>query len=217
MTNEGLQQYAENVFVLKHPLAEHFLTHLRDRRTKSALYRTLTKKISLMLALEASRILETDAIEIPTPLETTTGRVLLDEVVLVPILRAGLGMIEPILDLFPTVRVGYVGMQRNEETAEAHQYYANIPPLRDRFVLVTDPMLATGGSACDVLRLVKAEGPSQVSLLTIVSCPEGIARVRAEHPDVRVFTTAVDRELNSKKYILPGLGDFGDRLYGTEK
>jgi uracil phosphoribosyltransferase len=141
--------------------------------------------------------------------------VLARPLVIVPILRAGLGMVEPFLGLFPDVSVGYVGLERDHATAIAHSYYCKLPPLAGRRVLVIDPMLATGGSAVQTLDVVKAAGGTEVMLLCIVAAPEGVALVAQRHPEVQIFTAALDRELNARKYILPGLGDFGDRLYGT--
>jgi uracil phosphoribosyltransferase len=201
--------------VIQHPLATHILTHLRDRTTKPALFRTLCHQLTLLLALEATRDLATEEKEIDTPLESITGRVLAKPLVIVPILRAGLSMVEPFLDLFPDVSVGYVGLERDHLTAIAHSYYCKLPPLDGRRVLVVDPMIATGGSAVQALNIVKAAGAKDLSLVCIVSAPEGVAAVEQKHPEVPVFTAALDRELNAKKYILPGLGDFGDRLYGT--
>jgi uracil phosphoribosyltransferase len=201
--------------VIQHPLATHILTHLRDRTTKPALFRTLCHQLTLLLALEATRDLATEEKEIDTPLESITGRVLAKPLVIVPILRAGLSMVEPFLDLFPDVSVGYVGLERDHLTAIAHSYYCKLPPLDGRRVLVVDPMIATGGSAVQALNIVKAAGAKDLSLVCIVSAPEGVAAVEQKHPEVPVFTVALDRELNAKKYILPGLGDFGDRLYGT--
>jgi uracil phosphoribosyltransferase len=165
--------------------------------------------------LEATRDLPTEEKEIDTPLEPMTGRVLAKPLVVVPILRAGLGMVEPFLDLFPDVSVGYVGLERDHVTAIAHSYYCKLPALEGRRVLVVDPMLATGGSAVQALDVVKASGAKDLALVCIVSAPEGVALVTQQHPEVPIFTAALDRELNAKKYILPGLGDVGDRLYGT--
>jgi uracil phosphoribosyltransferase len=201
--------------VIQHSLAAHVLTHLRDKTTKPALFRTLCHQITLLLALEATRDLATEEKEIETPLESVPGRVLARPLVIVPILRAGLGMVEPFLGLFPDVSVGYVGLERDHATAIAHSYYCKLPPLAGRRVLVIDPMLATGGSAVQTLDVVKAAGGTDVMLVCIVAAPEGVALVVQRHPEVPIFTAALDRELNAKKYILPGLGDFGDRLYGT--
>jgi uracil phosphoribosyltransferase len=201
--------------LLQHPLALHVMTHLRDQTTKPALFRTLTHRITLLLALEATRDLATEEKPIETPLEPTTGRVLAKPLAVVPILRAGLGMVNPFLDLFPDVSVGYVGLERDHLTAIAHSYYCKLPPLAGRRVLVVDPMLATGGSAVQALDIVKAAGARDLALICIVAAPEGVALVAQRHPEVPVFTAALDRELNARKYILPGLGDFGDRLYGT--
>jgi uracil phosphoribosyltransferase len=201
--------------VIQHPLAAHVLTHLRDKTTKPALFRTLCHQITLLLALEATRDLATEEKEIATPLESVLGRVLARPLVIVPILRAGLGMVEPFLGLFPDVSVGYVGLERDHATAIAHSYYCKLPPLAGRRVLVIDPMLATGGSAVQTLDVVKAAGGADVVLVCIVSAPEGVALLTQRHPEVPIFTAALDRELNAEKYILPGLGDFGDRLYGT--
>jgi uracil phosphoribosyltransferase len=201
--------------VIQHPLALHVLTHLRDRTTKPALFRTLCHQITLLLALEATRDLATDERAIETPLEKMTGRVLTTPLVVVPILRAGLGMVEPFLDLFPDVSVGYVGLERDHATAIAHSYYCKLPPLEGRRVLVIDPMLATGGSAAQALDVIKAAGARDPALVCIVAAPEGVALVEQRHPGVPIFVAALDRALNARKYILPGLGDFGDRLYGT--
>jgi uracil phosphoribosyltransferase len=201
--------------ILQHPLAIHVLTHLRDQTTKPALFRTLARQITLLLALEATRDLATEEKPIGTPLEAMTGRVLAKPLAVVSILRAGLAMVEPFLDLFPDVSVGYVGLERDHVTAIAHSYYCKLPSLAGRRVLVVDPMLATGGSAVQALDVVKAAGARDLALLCIVAAPEGVTLFEQRHPDVPIFVAALDRELNARKYILPGLGDFGDRLYGT--
>lgn len=204
-----------SLHVLDHPLAQHVLTHLRDKTTKPVLFRTLSYQISLLLALEATRDLQTVDKTIETPLETMKGRVLAQPLVVVPILRAGLGMLQPFHDIFPDVSVGYVGLERDHKTAIARSYYCKLPPLEGARVLVVDPMLATGGSAAQAITLVKAQGAAQVGFVCIVAAPEGVKTVQQAHPDIPIHAGAVDRELNSSKYILPGLGDFGDRLYGT--
>jgi len=201
--------------VLSHPLGAHVLTHLRDQTTKPALFRTLSYQISLLLALEATRDLATDTKVIHTPLEPVKGLVLGKPLAIVPILRAGLGMMQPFTDIFPDVSVGYLGLERDHTTAVARSYYCKLPPLAGKRTIVVDPMLATGGSAAQALDIVKAAGAIEVVFVCIVAAPEGIAVVEKAHPTVHIYTGALDRELNAKKYILPGLGDFGDRLYGT--
>lgn len=205
--------------VLEHPLAAHIITHLRDHTTKPATFRTLAYQISLLLAIEATGDLETEIKPIETPLEKIAGRVLPHEpLVVVPILRAGLGMVQPFTDLFPDVSVGYIGIERDHATALPRSYYCKLPPMRGRSarqVFVVDPMLATGGSAVAALNVLKEAGAIAPTLISIVSAPEGVAEVEKHHPDTLIHTAALDRELNARKYILPGLGDFGDRLYGT--
>lgn len=205
--------------VLAHPLAAHIITHLRDKTTKPATFRTLAYQISLLLAIEATSEIETENKEIDTPLERMSGRVLAHEtLVVVPILRAGLGMVQPFTDIFPDVSVGYVGLERDHQTARPRSYYCKLPPLTGtagRHVFVVDPMLATGGSAVAALTVVKENGAINPTLVSIVSAPEGVAEVERHHPGTVIHTAALDRELNPRKYILPGLGDFGDRLYGT--
>lgn len=201
--------------VLNHPLAAHLITQLRDRGTEPATFRTLSYRIGLLLALEATRDLTTRDAVVETPLETHTGQALAKPLAVVPILRAGLGMVQPFVDLFPDVSVGYVGLERDHATAVARSYYQKLPPLEGKRVLVVDPMLATGGSAVLALDALVAAGATELSLVCIVSSPEGVRAVEAAHPDVAIFTAALDRELDDNKYILPGLGDFGDRLYGT--
>lgn len=202
--------------ILSHPLAAHIITHLRDQTTKPATFRTLAYQISLLLAIEATSEIETEEKEIDTPLERITGRVLNHQpLVVVPILRAGLGMLQPFTDLFPDVSVGYIGLERDHETAKARSYYCKLPPLAGRHVFAVDPMLATGGSAAQALTVLKENGAVNPALVCIVSSPEGVAEVERQHPGTVIHTAAHDRTLNAKKYILPGLGDFGDRLYGT--
>ncbi len=204
-----------SLHVLSHPLGAHVLTHLRDKTTKPALFRTLSYQISLLLALEATRDLATEEKAIETPMEPMTGRVLAKHLVVVPILRAGLGMLQPFHDIFPDVSVGYVGLERDHATAIARSYYCKLPPLAGCRVIIVDPMLATGGSAAQAVAVVKAAGGTEIVFVCIVASPEGVATMQQAHPGVPIHAGALDRALNSRKYILPGLGDFGDRLYGT--
>ncbi len=202
--------------VLEHPLASHILTHLRDRTTKPATFRTLAYQLTLMLAIDATRDLSTEEKAVETPLEGTTGRVLAHQpIVVVAILRAGVSMVQPFLDIFPDVSVGYVGLERDHVTAVARNYYCKLPPLAGRRVFVVDPMLASGGSAAQAIEVVKANGAENPRLVCIIAAPEGVAEVARRHPDTSVHVGVLDRALNARKYILPGLGDFGDRLYGT--
>ncbi len=202
--------------ILDHPLAAHIITHLRDKTTKPATFRTLAYQISLLLAIEATGEIETVPKEIDTPLERMTGRELAHEtLVVVPILRAGLGMVQPFSDIFPDVSVGYIGLERDHTTAIARSYYCKLPPLQNRHVFLVDPMLATGGSAVQALNVVKEQGGVNPTLVCIVAAPEGVAEVEKHHPGTPIHAAALDRQLNDRKYILPGLGDFGDRLYGT--
>ena len=201
--------------LLNHPLCSHIVTHLRDRTTNPVTFRTLTYQISVMLAIEATRQLPTRPSFIETPLESHEGRVLAQVLVIVPILRAGIGMVQPFTDLFPDVQVGYVGLERDHETAIARNYYSKLPSLEQKQVLLLDPMLATGGSAVQAIQLLKASGAQNCAIACVVAAPEGIKAVEAIDEQIDIYAAAVDRELNDKKYILPGLGDFGDRLYGT--
>jgi uracil phosphoribosyltransferase len=201
--------------VLSHPLGAHVLTHLRDKTTKPALFRTLSYQIALLLALDATSDLATEKKSVATPLEPFTGLVLAKPLVVVPILRAGLGMLQPFHDIFPDVSVGYVGLERDHTTAVARSYYCKLPPLANSRVIIVDPMLATGGSAVQAVDVIKAAGGKEIVFVCIVASPEGVAALQKAHPEVAIYTGALDRALNAKKYILPGLGDFGDRLYGT--
>ena len=201
--------------LLQHPLADHILTHLRDRTTKPVLFRNLSYQLSLMLALEATRDLETVEKNIETPLAPHTGRVLARPLVVVPILRAGLGMLQPFQDIFPDTSVGYIGLERDHETAKARSYYCKLPTVADTRTIVVDPMLATGGSAAHALQLVKDHGATDVCLVCILGSPEGVETITRSHPDVPIILGVLDESLNANKFIVPGLGDFGDRLYGT--
>jgi uracil phosphoribosyltransferase len=204
------------VHTVDHPIAQHALLHLRSVDAHPGRFRRLAERLSLVITLEATRDLPTEAHTVDTPLEQATGRRVANNIVVMPVLRAGLVMADVVLSLLPDARVGHIGLQRDEETAVASQYYLKVPSIdAATVVLVVDPMLATGGSAITALDLIKDRGGRDVRLLSIVAAPEGIAAVQAKHPDVQIFTAAVDRQLNSQKYILPGLGDFGDRLYGT--
>lgn len=202
--------------VLDHPLAAHLLTELRDQRTEPQLFRQLARRLTTLLVLQATYGIGTKAKTVATPIKEMEGRVLAQPLAVVPVLRAGLGMLEPVLDLFPDVAVGYIGLERHEETAIARSYYSKIPQdITGRYTLCLDPMLATGGSAAQAISLIKAHGATQVTMVSIVSAPEGIAKLNEAHPDVKIVTASIDEGLNTQKYIVPGLGDFGDRLYGT--
>jgi len=203
------------VTLVDHPLAGHLLAQLRAQDTPPPVFRTLAKRLALALALEAIRDVPTTQVAVRTPLEETTGRVLGD-LVAVPILRAGLGMLEAVTELFPEVAVGYIGLERDEASLQPQSYYRKLPPVRGRHVLVLDPMLATGGSGSAATSAVKEGEPASIRFVCVVSAPEGIERMMQDHPDVPIFTAAIDRQLNEHGYILPGLGDFGDRLFGTE-
>jgi uracil phosphoribosyltransferase len=201
--------------LLNHPLGAHIVTHLRDRTTKPVTFRTLTYQIGVLLALESTRLWRTKEATIETPLEPYRGLVLADSLVLVPILRAAIGLVQPFTDLFPDVSIGYVGLERDHATAVARNYYTKLPPLAGRNVLLLDPMLATGGSAVQAIELVRENGGQNISVVCVVAAPEGVKAVEALDPSIQIFAAALDRELNTQKYILPGLGDYGDRLYGT--
>jgi uracil phosphoribosyltransferase len=199
-----------------HPLLHDIMARLRDRNTSSEDFRALAYRASLFLVAEATADLPTVSSTVETPLETTAARRLDARVVAVPVLRAGIGMLQAFLDLVPHAQVGYFGLERNEETAVARRYYEKVPAdLGSAVVFLLDPMLATGGSAAMAVEGLEARGARRVRLVSIVAAPEGVERLAAEAPDTEVYTAAVDRGLNDRKYILPGLGDFGDRLYGT--
>lgn len=203
------------VTVLDHPLAAHLLLSLRDVRTEPTSFRARTKRLTSLLMVEATRDLPTRPATVRTPIEEATGRMLARPIVAVPILRAGLGMLDTVVEMFPEVRVGYLGLQRDEATFEPSEYYSKLPSMDDADVFVLDPMLATGGSTVAALDSVKEAGAGDIRMVSIVSAPEGVRAVEAAHPDVEIFTASVDRELNEQAYIMPGLGDFGDRLFGT--
>jgi len=189
---------------------------LRDVRTQPPEFRRAAQRISVLLAAEALKDLPSIPAMVTTPLGPADGRAVKTDVVVVPVLRAGLGMLDAVLALLPSARVGHIGLQRDEATAIASRYYSKLPSdLRDSYVLMIDPMLATGGSAVAAIDLIKATGARTLRMICIVAAPEGVALVEQHHPDVQIYTPVVDQALNAHKYIVPGLGDFGDRLYGT--
>jgi len=205
------------VHIVDHPLVQDALIELRDANTDCERFRRVANRISVLLAAEAMRDLPTSAATVHSPLGPAEGRRVSTDVVVVPVLRAGLGMLDAVLQLLPAARVGHIGLQRDELTAVASQYYAKLPgDLSASYVLVIDPMLATGGSAVAALELLRQAGARAIRLVCIVAAPEGLALVKRHDPDVVIYTPVVDRGLNLHKFILPGLGDFGDRLYGTQ-
>jgi uracil phosphoribosyltransferase len=204
------------VCLVEHPLVQDTLLVLRHRDTGAEQFRRMATRISVLLAAEALRDLPTEAVTVPTPMGDADGLRLAADVVVVPVLRAGLGMLDAVLELLPSARVGHIGLQSDEMTAVASQYYSKLPrDLERSHVLMIEPMLATGGSAVAGLRLLRQSGARDIRILCIVAAPEGIALVEREHPEVRIYTPVIDRGLNDRKFIVPGLGDFGDRLYGT--
>lgn len=203
-----------NLTVIDHPLARHYVTVLRDRTTEPQQFRAAAKGLTYTLVMEATKRLPLTEYDIETPLETTKGYSV-DNVVAVPVLRAGLGMLQGVLDTIPNVKVGFAGVARDEETALPQEYYAKLPDLSDASVLICEPMLATGGSLSWAADKVKSSGAQSITALCVVTSPEGVRRMYEDHPDVRIVAAAHDRELNDHYYIVPGLGDMGDRLFGT--
>ena len=204
------------VTVIAHPLVQHNLTRLRDKRTQPQEFRRLLGQIASLMLYEATRSFATRPTAVQTPLAPARGFRIKRDVVLVPVLRAGLGMLDSILQLIPNARVGFIGLKREETTLRAQFYHKSLPKNLSRFeVILIDPMLATGGSAVAALDLLAEQGAKQVRLVNLVAAPEGIRRVRKSYPKLPIFTAAIDRRLNNKGYILPGLGDVGDRLFGT--
>ena len=203
--------------VIDHPLVQHKLSLLRDKRTPTAVFRRLVTELAILEGYEAMRDLPLEDVEVTTPLETTNCKRLAGKkLAVIPILRAGLGMVDGILALVPSARVGHVGMYRDEETHEPVKYYCKFPPrIAERTCLVVDPMLATGGSLTAAIKVLRDEGVSDIRCLTIVSCPEGVRTVLDYDSDVELYTCVVDRQLSDAAYILPGVGDAGDRIYGT--
>lgn len=205
-----------NFIILDHPLVKKDLTILRDKNTTTELFRSAVQRISNVLCVEVSREFQLDNIEISTPLENTSGFQLAKQIVLIPILRAGLGMVSGFLELIPNAKVGHIGLQRNEETLEPVEYYFKTPQeLENAEVILLDPMLATGGSAVEAINYVKKRGIKNLYFVCIVAAPVGVEKIQKHHPEVKIFAAALDRELNDKGYILPGLGDAGDRTFGT--
>ena len=209
----------DNVVIFDHPLIKHKIAILRDEKTSMKEFRELVEEITTLMTYESLKDgVPTEEKEVKTPLEVCTQKVIQDNAVaIVPILRAGLGMVNGIHVLFPLARVGHIGMCRDEETLQPQSYYCKLPAgIEDKLVLVVDPMLATGGSACDALQLLKDRGCKNIKLMSIIGAPEGVSRVAETHPDVKIYVSTLDRCLNENGYILPGLGDAGDRLFGTK-
>lgn len=209
---------SEHLTVVEHPLVQHKLTLMRDKGTSTAVFRQLLREITLLLAYEVTRELKLTTRQIETPMEEMDAPILAGKkLALVSILRAGNGMLDGVLELIPSARVGFVGLYRDEETLKPVQYYFKAPEgLKDRLVIAVDPMLATGNSSAAAIDLLKEAGATDIRFLCLLAAPEGVARMKEAHPDVHIVTAALDRQLNSKGYIMPGLGDAGDRMFGTK-
>jgi uracil phosphoribosyltransferase len=207
----------KNLVIIDHPLVKRDLTLLRNKKTPSNQFRAILRRTASLMAYEVSRGLVTKEVEVQTPLEKTTGVTVDQQIVLVPILRAGLGLVGGFVEVMPNARVGHIGLFRDEETLKPVDYYFKVPRNLDQaLVLLIDPMLATGGSAAAAISYLKERGAQNIRLVSLVAAPEGVKKVRKVHPDVQIYTCALDRELNNRGYILPGLGDAGDRMFGTE-
>ena len=209
---------SKNPMILDHPLVQHKVSHLRDRNTGTKEFKELVSEIAMLLCYEATRDLPTEEVEIETPVAIAKTRVLSGrKLALVPILRAGLGMVDGMLTLLPAAKVGHIGLYRNEETLEPVEYYCKLPSdIAERDVMVLDPMLATGGSAVDAITQIKKRGAKSIKFLAIIAAPEGLERLHTAQPDVDIYVAALDEKLNENGYIIPGLGDAGDRIFGTK-
>ncbi|MBO4242625.1 MAG: uracil phosphoribosyltransferase [Clostridiales bacterium] len=208
---------SENVFVFDHPLIQHKVSHLRDKETSTKEFRELVSEISMLMAYEVTRDLPMKEVEIETPVAVAKTKVLAGkQIAIVPILRAGLGMVDGMVEMIPNVRVGHIGLYRDPVTVEPVEYYCKLPEdIAERDVILLDPMLATGGSASAAIGFLKKRGITNIKFMCLIAAPEGIARITEDHPDVRIFCAAKDEKLNDHSYIVPGLGDAGDRLFGT--
>ncbi len=206
----------DNVSVINHPVVDRYLTYLRDKNTNTALFRRAMSNIGIILAYHALNDLKLDEITIETPIQPTVGFKSAQDVVVVPILRAGLSLVDGIINFMPEAKVGHVGVYRDEETHQPVNYYENLPSGLDKaLTLVVDPMLATGGSASHALKFLKEHGAQHIRFVSLIAAPEGIKRLQTEHADIPIITAAIDEKLNNKAYIVPGLGDAGDRYFGT--
>ena len=212
-----MEQY-KNVHILDHPLIRHKLAIIRNKDTDTKQFREIVKELATLMAYESFKDVPTQEIVVETPLETTTQTVVKENsIAIVPILRAGLGMVDGILTLFPAAKVGHIGMYRDEETALPVPYYCKLPSdIEEREVIVLDPMLATGGSAIDAISQIKQYNPKSIKFMGIIAAPEGMQALADAHPDVDIYCAALDEKLNEHKYIVPGLGDAGDRIFGTK-
>ena len=208
----------ENVTIMDHPLIQHKISRLRDKTTGTKEFRTLVSEIAMLMGFEALRDLPTELVEVETPIETTMQPMIAGKkMAIVPILRAGLGMVDGVLNLVPSAKIGHIGLYRDPETHEPHEYYCKLPePIEQRTILVVDPMLATGGSGADAITMIKQHGGKNIKFMCIIAAPEGLERLHKEHPDVQIYVGALDRQLNENAYICPGLGDAGDRIFGTK-
>ena len=215
---KGMYKNYENVTILDHPLIKHKISMLRDKKTGTNEFRTIIEEIAMLMGYEALRDLPTEDVEIETPIEKCmTPMIAGRKLAVVPILRAGLGMVGGILALTPSAKVGHIGLCRNEETHEPEEYYCKLPtPIEERVIVVTDPMLATGGSAVAAVNFIKQHGGKKIKFMSIIAAPEGIDRLMAAHPDIQLYVGQLDRCLNEDAYICPGLGDAGDRIFGTK-
>ncbi|HBH12741.1 MAG: Uracil phosphoribosyltransferase [Clostridiales bacterium 38_11] len=208
----------KNVYLINHPLIQHKLTMLRDKNTSSKDFRSLVNEVSMLMAYEVTRSLPVEDVDVETPICKTKGKALHGlDVAIVPIMRAGMGMVEGMLTLIPNAKVGHIGIYRNEETIQPVEYYCKLPAdIANRLVIVTDPMLATGGSLRDAITILKKRGAMRIKVMTLVSTEIGITEVHKYHPETEIYTVSIDEGLNDKSYIVPGLGDAGDRLFGTK-
>ncbi len=209
--------YIMALHLIEHPLVQHKLSIMRDKETSTMKFRTILEEIAMLMGYEITRDLPLTYEEIETPLMPMKApKIAGKKVVIVPILRAGLGMVDGLMKLMPSARIGHIGMYRDEETCQPVFYYYKMPSGKERLVLLTDPMLATGGSACDAIARLKADGYTQIRLVCLVASPQGVEAVQKMHPDVDIYLASLDEGLNEKNYILPGLGDAGDRIFGTK-
>ena len=207
-----------NVTYMTHPLIKHKISRLRDKNTGTNEFRKLVEEIAMLEGFEALKDLPLEDVEIETPIETCmTPMIAGRKLAIVPILRAGLGMVEGLVSLVPSAKIGHIGLYRDEETFEPHEYYCKLPsPIEERIIVVCDPMLATGGSAIDAISMIKKHGGKKIKFVCIIAAPEGVKKLSEAHPDVQIYVGNLDRCLNEKAYICPGLGDCGDRIFGTK-